>query len=152
MADIKGRPAILAVQVIRVDWKVQASLPVCVVLGVAQTVIAKETDLPAKPIVEADKDLPRAESAIGLIFVNVSKVAERTNSQWIGSRDASRQRRVDVSVANHMLNLKHEDSRKHSEPMRQLAFDLQAAPVNSGRSQIRRDAISDLTRSGGANQ
>src|SRR3989442_947079 len=117
MADIKRRAAVLAMQVIRVDRKVQASLPVRVVLGVTQTVIAKKTDRPAKPIVEADEDLILVEVATGFILVNVASVAKRTNPQGIGSRDAPRQRRVDVSVANHMLNLKYKDSSKHGEPV-----------------------------------
>ena len=83
MADIERRPAVLAVQVVRVDRKVQASLPVRIVLGVAQTVIAKETDRPAKPIVEADEDLILVEVATGFILVNVANVAKRTNSQGL---------------------------------------------------------------------
>src|SRR5438132_2528332 len=152
MADIERRPAVLAVQVVRVDRKVQASLPVRIVLGVAQTVIAKETDRPAKPIVEADEDLILVEVATGFILVNVANVAKRTNSQGISSRDTPRQRRVDVSVANHMLNLKYKDPGKHCEPVRQLTLDLQASSVDSGRSQIGRDAISNLTRSSRTSQ
>src|SRR5438309_1871553 len=112
MADIEGRPAVLAVQVVRIDRKVQTSLAVRIVPGVAQTVIAKETDRPAKPIIESDKDLILVEVATGFILVNVANVAKRTHSQRIGRRDTSRQRRVDVSIANHMLNLKNKDSGK----------------------------------------
>src|SRR5205807_9325073 len=61
--NVKRRPAIFAAKIIRVNRKGRAALAIRVVVSVAQTIVAKETDGPAKTVIEADVNLVLIVSA-----------------------------------------------------------------------------------------
>lgn len=81
----------------------------------ANTVVAKEADRPAKPIVESDEHLTLPESGAGFDLIDFADITVRTISGRISRSDAARNRRIDIAKPDYMLSLNHENAGEHRE-------------------------------------